>query len=122
MFKGIETVVYYVQDLKEATQWYRKVLGIDPNSETEYYVGFTVGGHELGLHPTEGNAREPGSNGQTVYWSVANAQEALDYLVSQGGKASHEITDVGGGVKFGSVMDPFGNEFGFIENPNSPNR
>jgi len=29
---------------------------------------------------------------------------------------------VGGGILIGSVTDPFGNEFGLIQNPKSPNR
>ncbi len=65
MLKGIETVVYFVEDMARASAWYRTVLGIEPNYDTEHYTGFTVAGDELGLHPGK-----PGAGGQTAYWSV----------------------------------------------------
>jgi len=52
-YLGLRTVVYFVTDLKKATNWYAEVLGFKPYCDTPYYVGFKVGGFELGLHPTD---------------------------------------------------------------------
>lgn len=122
MFRGLETVVYYVEDLKGARDWYSSVLGLQPNHDSDYYVGFTVAGCELGLHPVGDGPRRPGTHEQTAYWSVADVDAALAHLVQHGATRDHEVQDVGGGIKIASVVDPFGNVFGIIQNPNSPNR
>src|SRR5262245_48148182 len=41
-FLGLRTVVYQVDDLKEATAWYSRVLDREPNLVTDYYVQFKV--------------------------------------------------------------------------------
>jgi len=123
MLLGIETVVYYIKssDLGAAASWYKKTLGCEPNHETEYYVGFTVAGYELGLHPVDDSAWSK-TDGQTAYWSVTDIDQAIAHFVAHGAMASHPVTDVGGDIKIGSVKDPFGNELGLIQNPHSPNR
>lgn len=98
----------------------RAVSGRSPSGE--YYVGFTVAGDELGLHPAREGQRAPGTGGQTAYWSVSEIDKAIAHFLEHGAKPHGQITDVGGGIRIGSVIDPFGNELGLIENPNSPNR
>lgn len=117
MLKGIETVVYFVEDMAKASAWYRAVLGIEPNYDTEHYTGFTVAGDELGLHPGK-----PGTGGQTAYWSVEDMDKAVAHFASHGAELARPIQDVGGGIRIGFVRDPFGNDIGLIQNPNSPNR
>jgi catechol 2,3-dioxygenase-like lactoylglutathione lyase family enzyme len=56
MIQGLRTVVYPVSDLKAGTAWYSDVLGVAPYYDAPYYVGFTVGGFELGLIP-DGDTR-----------------------------------------------------------------
>lgn len=51
MLQGLRTVVYGVQDIVAAKAWYREVLGIEPYFDQPFYVGFHVGGYELGLDP-----------------------------------------------------------------------
>ena len=53
MFLGLRTVVYEVDDLDKAKQWYSQVLGHGPYFDEPFYVGFNVAGFELGLHPGE---------------------------------------------------------------------
>jgi predicted enzyme related to lactoylglutathione lyase len=117
MLKGIETVVYFVEDVKRACAWYREALGVEPNYDTEHYAGFTVAGDEFGLHP--GKA---GAGGQTAYWSVADVDAAVAHFVAHGAQVSKAPEDVGGGIKVGTVRDPFGNDIGLIQNPHGPNR
>lgn len=122
MLKGLETVVYYVDDLKAASAWYRQVLRLEPNHDSPHYVGFTVGGDELGLHPVGDIPRAPGLQSQTAYWSVHDIRKVVAHFVEHGAREDKPIEDVGGGILVGTVLDPFGNVFGLIQNPRSPNR
>lgn len=120
MLGGIETVVYFVDDLQAAAAWYRKVLGMEPNHESPYYVGFTVAGDELGLQPAGDATEKPGAR-QTAYWSVVDVREALAHFLEHGAREHNPVEEVGGGILLASVLDPFGNVVGLIQNPHSPN-
>jgi predicted enzyme related to lactoylglutathione lyase len=115
-FQGIYTVTYYVPDIARATEWYSRAFGIAPYFEEPYYVGFDVAGYELGLQPEEGDSGA-GPGGVIAYWGVADADEALAWLLSIGAAPHAAVQDVGGGVRTASVLDPFGNVVGIIENP-----
>ncbi|MFC5511312.1 VOC family protein [Massilia jejuensis] len=113
MIQGLRTVVYPVTQLPEATQWYRSVLGRDPYFSEAFYVGFEVGGFELGLVPDG----VPGSAGATAYWGTEDAQAELARLESLGAAVESPLADVGEGIRVATVRDPYGNLFGIIENP-----
>ncbi len=51
MINGLRTAAYPVSDLSAAKERYRQVLAIDPYFDEPFYVGFEVGGFELGLVP-----------------------------------------------------------------------
>lgn len=117
MIKGLRTAVYFVEDLKAAAAWYKKVTKSEPYYDTEYYVGFNVGGFELGLHPIDGG--QPMKRGDSVacYWAVDDADAACAALLALGASADQPVQDVGGGIRLGTVKDPWGNTFGVIQNP-----
>lgn len=114
-FHGLRTTVYIVPDLKAATDWYKGILGIEPYFDTDFYVGFNVGGYELGLHPGEGKIVE--GNNIHAYWGVDDVEKTQQQLVDAGATVSEKPTDVGEGIILASVKDPWGNIFGFINNP-----
>ena len=113
MIQGMRSVIYPVDDLLKGKDWYAKVLGCAPYFDEPFYVGFSVGGFELGLVP-DGT---PGAQGAKAYWGVADAKAELTRLLNLGGATHEAVTDVGGGIKVAAVRDPFGNVFGIIENP-----
>jgi predicted enzyme related to lactoylglutathione lyase len=113
---GLRTALYRVTDLDQAKDWYRQVLGTDPYFDEPFYVGFNVGGFELGLDPDPAEGT-PGRGGVTVYWGVEDADAALARLLALGARACSAVRGVGGGIKVAAVLDPFGNVFGIIENP-----
>jgi hypothetical protein len=51
MIKGLRTAIYHVSDLAKAKEWYSGVLGQQPYFDQPFYVGYSVGGFELGLVP-----------------------------------------------------------------------
>ena len=116
MFQGLRTATYCATDLERAKAWYTTVLGIEPYFSEPFYVGFNVGGFELGLHP-DPPASLTGLGGAVPYWGVADASAAHDRLVSLGAESLSPLQDVGGGIKVAVLKDPFGNALGIIENP-----
>src|SRR5580692_10978246 len=115
MFKGLRTAIYQVSDLHEAKSWYTRVLGVPPYFDQPFYVGFSVGGYELGLQP-DAPATTAVEN-VVAYWGVNDAQAALDHLLALGASAKEKVQEVGEGIKVATIHDPFGNVFGIVENP-----
>jgi len=113
MIRGLRTVIYQVTDLVKAKEWYTQVLEQEPYFDQPFYVGYSVGGFELGLIP-DGT---PGRGGTVAYWGVPNADTAVERLQTLGGIVSEPVKDVGEGIRVATVNDPFGNAFGVIENP-----
>ncbi|HEX2838024.1 MAG TPA: VOC family protein [Phycisphaerales bacterium] len=113
MIQGLRTVLYPAPDLAKGKEWYSKVLGVPPYFDEPFYVGFSVGGFELGMVPDA----PPGAAGCTAYWGVPDCAAELQRLVALGGVLHEDVQDVGGGIKVATVKDPFGNIFGIIENP-----
>ena len=116
MFHGLRTVIYGVPDSAVAKQWYSAMLGIEPYYDSPYYVGFSVGGFELGLDPNAPTGTEEGA-GPVAYWGVTNADAAMTRLLDMGATLVEKVHDVGDGIHMGKVRDPYGNVLGFIENP-----
>ncbi len=113
MIQGLRTAIYPAPDLAAAKRWYSELLGQTPYFDQPFYVGFSVGGFELGLLP---NA-EPGISGPQALWGVQKIEAAYDRLLALGASTLEPVTDVGGGIKVAAVQDPFGNRLGIIENP-----
>lgn len=117
MFLGLRTVKYEVSDVAKAKEWYTKALGISPYfDEPAYYVGYNVGGYDLGLVPAKDAAAKRAPAG-VAYWGVEDAHAAYKRLLDLGATPVEEVQDVGGGMLAGEVRDPFGNVIGIIYNP-----
>jgi len=115
-FLGLRTVIYHVSDLAAAKAWYEKVLGTAPYFDQPYYVGFDVGGYELGLDPDPASGA-PGRGGAVPYLGVTDAEAALERLRGLGAGLVSGVQDVGEGIRVAVVEDPEGNLLGIIENP-----
>jgi predicted enzyme related to lactoylglutathione lyase len=112
MFLGLRTVIHPSPDLAAAKAWYSEVLGQEPYFDEPFYVGFNVGGYELGLDPNADVALGP-----VAYWGVDNADAAYAALLAKGATEHSKVQDVGDGIRVASVRDPRGNVVGIIENP-----
>lgn len=113
MLLGLRTVIYPAPDLDAAKAWFTEVLGLAPYFDQPFYVGFNVGGYELGLDPSL-----PVEEGPTTYWGVEDADVALADALSHGATALKPVEDVGEGIRVARVRTPDGFTFGIIENPN----
>ena len=115
-FQGLRTAIYPVPDVQAAKAWYAQTFGTKPYFDEPFYVGFSIGGYELGLVPAGGSTKS-GESGVVVYWGVPDAKDGVAYLLSQGAGEREGVQDVGGGIKLATVFDPWGNVLGIIENP-----
>ena len=116
MVKGLATVIYGVTDLEKARAWYTAAFQQAPYFDQPFYVGFNIGGYELGLDPNF-TIGKPGAGGTVAYWRVAEIGLAVQQFVTVGATVVVAPHDVGEGIKVGTVSDPFGNLIGLIENP-----
>lgn len=116
MILGLRTCIVHVrpEQLDRAKEWYTSVMGVGPYFNQPFYVGFNVGGFELGLDP---NSREPGPGGTVVYWGTGDIVTEVERLVRLGAKLVDPVQEVGGGIQVALVADPFGNYLGVIQNP-----
>jgi predicted enzyme related to lactoylglutathione lyase len=115
MFLGLRTVIFRVPDLAKAKRWYAATFGVAPYFDEPYYVGFQIGGFELGLDPDVGSLSV--GNNVVTYWGVDAIESAVARMLEHGARAVDPVKDVGGDIKVASVADPFGNVIGLIQNP-----
>ena len=116
---GLRTVINIVPNLAEGITWYTKAFGVEPYFNEPFYVGFNIGGFELGLMPEEGEPKPKGENVLT-YWGI-NSEKVLlaEYkrLIEIGATVLEEPHNVGGPLVVAAVKDPWGNPIGLIYNP-----
>jgi len=115
MLKGLRTIVYHVNDLTKAKEWFRAVFEIEPYFDEPFYVGYNVGGFELGLDP-DSSTYKPG-NSSVTYWGVEDIETCFKKFETLGIETHEAPKNVGGAIWVGSIYDPFGNVIGLIENP-----
>ena len=118
MILGLRTAIYPAPDLALGKAWYARVFERAPYFDEPFYVGFAIGGFELGLIPDG----VPGATGQKALWGVADITAEMARLRALDIGSIGEITEVGGGIKVADVTDPFGNVLGLIENPHFSKR
>jgi predicted enzyme related to lactoylglutathione lyase len=112
MFLGLRTINHPAPDLAAAKAWFTELLGHGPYFDEPFYVGFEVGGYELGLVPDA-----PVEDGATTYWGVADADAAARRLRELGAEVRAEVHEVGEGIRLGTFTTPTGQVVGIIENP-----
>jgi len=116
MIAGLATVIYRVTDLDRAKAWYSSAFQQTPYFDQPFYVGFSIGGYELGLDPDPSGGKT-GPGGSVAYWRVASIDSAVAHFVASGAAVVAAAQEVGEGIKVATVSDPFGNLIGLIENP-----
>jgi predicted enzyme related to lactoylglutathione lyase len=112
--QGIKTVLYPVKDVAQAKALYIKLLGVEPESDTPYYVGFKLGDQQIGLVP---NGQAQGMMGTTAHYHVDDIKTSLQLILDAGGKVQQAIRDVGAGRQVASATDADGNIIGLIQDP-----
>lgn len=125
MLRGMTTVTYFADDLTAAVDWYRTLLGAEPYFErsvadTPAYVEFRIGDyqHEFGLLDSRfaPHDRPAEPAGTVLYWAVDDVRDAFERLLEHGAVVHQEPIERGPGFVTASVVDPFDNILGVMEN------
>ena len=110
--EGIKTVLLPVSDLATAKAVYAALLGIPPQTDGSYYVGFEAGGQQIGLLPAGG---PQGMTAPVPYWHVPDIEAKLAEVTAAGATVTEPARDVGGGRLVATVTDPDGNVLGLLQ-------
>ena len=110
--QGIKTVLHPVSDLAKAKAVYAALLGVAPQHEAPYYVGFEAAGQHIGLVPGGG---PQGMTSPVAYWHVPDIEAKLAEVTAPGATVKEAVHDVGGGRLVATVTDPDGNVLGLVQ-------
>ena len=110
--QGIKTVLHPVSDLATAKAVYAALLGVPPQADGPYYVGFEAAGQQIGLVPGGG---PQGMTTPVAYWHVTDIAAKLAEVTAAGATVNEPAHDVGGGRLVATVSDPDGNVLGLLQ-------
>jgi predicted enzyme related to lactoylglutathione lyase len=109
---GIKTVLHPVSDLAAAKPVYTALLGVPPQHDASYYVGYEAGGQHIGLVPGGG---PQGMTSPVAYWHVPDIEAKLAEVTAAGATVQEAAHDGGWGRLVATVTDPDGNVLGLLE-------
>jgi predicted enzyme related to lactoylglutathione lyase len=112
--EGIKTVLHPVSDLAAAKPVYAALLGIQPQADSSYYVGFDAAGQHIGLVPGGG---PQGMTSPVAYWHVSDIEAKLAEVTAAGATVKEPPRDVGNGRLVATFTDPDGNVLGLLQDP-----
>ncbi len=110
--QGIKTVLHPVSDLEAAKAVYTALLGVEPQADAPYYVGYDVEGQHIGLVPAGG---PQAMSSPVAYWHVADIEAKLAEVTAAGATVKEPAHEVGGGRLVAAFTDPDGNVLGLIQ-------
>ncbi|MGW4123554.1 VOC family protein [Nocardia sp. NPDC004711] len=109
---GIRTVLHPVSDLTAAKTVYTALLGIEPQTDSPYYIGFESEGQHIGLVPA-GSPQSPAA--PVSYWHVGDIEAKVAELTAAGATVQQPAREVGGGRLVATLTDADGNVLGLIQ-------
>ena len=110
--QGITIVLHPVSDLETAKAVYTALLGLPPQADSSYYVGFDVAGQHIGLVPSGG---PQSMTSPVAYWQVPDIEAKLAEVTAAGATVKEPPRDVGGGRLVATFTDPDGNVLGLVQ-------
>ena len=110
--QGVQTLLHPVTNLAAAKAVYTALLGVEPQADGPYYVGYEAAGQQIGLVPGGG---PQGMTTPVAYWHVADIEAKLAEVTAAGAVLKEPVRDVGGGRLVATVADPDGNVLGVIQ-------
>jgi predicted enzyme related to lactoylglutathione lyase len=110
--QGAKTLLHPVSDLETAKAVYTALLGIPPQTDGPYYVGYEAEGQQIGLVPGGG---PQGMTMPVAYWHVTDIEAKLAEVTDAGATVKEPPRDVAEGRLVATFTDPDGNVLGLIQ-------
>jgi predicted enzyme related to lactoylglutathione lyase len=110
--QGVLTVLHPVSDVAAAKAVFTALLGVPPQTDGPYYVGYEAAGQHIGLVPGGG---PQGMTSPVAYWHVPDIEAKLAEVTAAGATVKESARDVGGGRLVATVTDPDGNVLGLLQ-------
>lgn len=107
LLKQIESVVLFVQDIDATAIWYAELFQAEVQYENHHYAFIRTPGCLIGFHPQDSKC-PGGVGGATVYWEVADLQEAIRRLEQRGAVLYRGPIVTSLGAAAAMLLDPFG--------------
>lgn len=127
MLRGFATVSFFADDMTAAKAWYTELLDLEPyfavpNADAPAYLEWRFGDIEceLGIIDSRFAPHDVSTKpaGAVIFWHVDDLEGAVERLLSLGATLNDPITERGDtGFRTASVVDPFGNILGVMNNP-----
>ena len=105
-------MLHPVSDVAKAKAVYTALLGIAPQADAPYYIGFDVAGQHIGLVPGGG---PQAMTSPITFWQVADIEAKLAEVTAAGATVKEAAHDVGGGRLVATFTDPDGNVLGLVQ-------
>ena len=126
--RGFSTINFWADDVAAAAAWYQEFLGFEayfqrPGPDGKLaYAEFRIGDYQNELGIIDSRFRPPataiGPGGAVMHWHVDDLSATVERLLSMGATEYQPITAHGdSGFITASVVDPFGNVLGVMNNP-----
>lgn len=126
--RGFSTINFWADDVAAATAWYQEFLGTEayfqrPGPDGNLaYAEFRIGDYQNELGIIDSRFRPPAAaseaGGAVMHWHVDDLHSTVQRLLAMGATEYQPITAHGeSGFVTASVVDPFGNVLGVMNNP-----
>ena len=112
--QGIKTVLHPVSDLATAKAVYEALLGVPPQFDGSYYVGFETAGQHIGLVPGGG---PQGMTSPVAYWHVPDLEAKLAEVTAAGATVKEAATTSAAAAWWPPSPDRDGKCSGLLQDP-----
>ncbi len=116
--QGAYGTMYYVKDMKKATDYYKAMLGLKPRYESKEWTEFDLGDNTaLCLHGSD-DEKDLVKEGGILIAKVKNIKALVPELKQRGMEFVREINEVHPGAFCVDFKDPAGNIVSLYEDTN----
>lgn len=112
MARGLNALLFPSSDPAKTKRLLSVVLGAEPAFDDAYYVGWQMGGLNIGMDP---NGRSRGMAGATPFFGVEDIQATVQALRALGAVLEEDVRPVGGGMLVAILSDQDGNMIGLSQ-------
>jgi predicted enzyme related to lactoylglutathione lyase len=110
----LTALMFPTSDMAKSKELLSRALGADPVFDEPFYVGWQIGGLNIGLDPS---GEERGMTGATPVFEVDDIQETFAAMVAAGATIVERVQPAGGGNLIAMLSDPDGNMIGLGQTP-----